>query len=86
MKENKKMKKIKSNFEYMLEFNKMIKKIEQEGYIYNYNETTGDVEFYDAEEWLIGYFYDEMNKEQDASDYKLACERIKNIFKDKIKF
>ena len=54
--------------------------------IYNYNETTGDVEFYDAEEWLIGYFYDEANEEQDASDYKLACERIKNIFKDKIKF
>lgn len=46
------MKKDKTNFEYMLEFNKMIEKIEQEGYIYNYNETTGDVEFYDAEKWL----------------------------------
>ena len=80
------MKKDKTNYDYMLEFNKMIEKIEQEGYIYNYNETTGDVEFYDAEEWLIGYFYDEANEEQDASDYKLACERIKNIFKDKIKF
>lgn len=80
------MKKDKKNYDYMLEYNEMIQKIEEAGFIYDFNETLGEVCFCDKNDNLIGFYYDELTEKGNTSDYKLACKKVKIIFDGIIKF
>ena len=78
------MKSKKTNFDYMLEYNKLVEKAEQNGYKIELKENWGDVYVYDQDDEVLGYFYDELNNEKDAADYKLACKNLKSIIKNKL--
>lgn len=76
------MKSKKTNFDYMLKYNKLVEKVEKKGYKIEFKENFGEIYVYNKDNEVIGYFYDEPNKELNASDYKLACKNLKSILKN----
>ena len=46
-----------------------------------YNDTTGNFEIYDKDNNFIDCFYDEENKEGDATDWKVAYNNLKDVLK-----
>lgn len=44
-----------------------------------YNDISGDFEIYDKDNELIGRFYDELNKDKDATDWKVAYNNLKDL-------
>lgn len=64
---------------YQKKFNELL---EQKNLILGYCETSGDFIVYDKNENVIGIFYDELNKNHDATDWKIAYNNLKKLLKD----
>ena len=62
--------------EYLIKFNELL---EKRDCTMEYNDTSGDFIIYDKDENLIGSFYDELNKDQDATDWKVAYNNLKEL-------
>ena len=63
---------------YQKKFNELL---EKNNLILEYNENSGDFIIYDENENLIGRFYDELNKNKDATDWEIAYNNLKNYLK-----
>lgn len=61
---------------YQKKFNELL---EKKGCTMEYNDTTGDFIIYDKDNELIGSFYDELNKDKDATDWKVAYNNLKDL-------
>ena len=61
---------------YQKKFNELL---EKRGYTMEYNDTSGDFIIYDKYGNLIGSFYDELNKDKDATDWKVAYNNLKDL-------
>ena len=63
---------------YQKKFNELL---EKRNLTVEYNDTSGDFIIYDKDENLIGRFYDELNKDKDATDWKVAYNNLKDVLK-----
>jgi len=61
---------------YLIKFNELL---EKRNLTVEYNDTSGDFIIYDKDENLIGRFYDELNKDKDATDWKVAYNNLKDL-------
>lgn len=61
---------------YQKKFNELL---EKKGCTMEYNDTTGDFIIYDKDNELIGSFYDELNKNKDATDWQVAYNNLKEL-------
>ena len=55
--------------------------LEKRNLTVEYNDTSGDFIIYDKDGNLIGRFYDELNKDKDATDWKVAYNNLKDVLK-----
>lgn len=62
--------------EYLIKFNELL---EKRDCTMEYNDTSGDFIIYDKDENLIGSFYDELNKDKDATDWQVAYNNLKDL-------
>ena len=63
---------------YQKKFNELF---EKKGCTMEYNDISGDFVIYDKDNELIGRFYDELNKDKDATDWKVAYNNLKDVLK-----
>ena len=61
---------------YQKKFNELL---EKKGCTMEYNNTTGNFEIYDKDNNFIDCFYDELNKDKDATDWKVAYNNLKDL-------
>ena len=61
---------------YLIKFNELL---EKRNLTVEYNDTSGDFIIYDKDGNFIGIFYDELNKDKDATDWKVAYNNLKGL-------
>ena len=61
---------------YQKKFNELL---EKRNLTVEYNDTSGDFTICDKDGNLIGSFYDELNKDKDATDWKVAYNNLKDL-------
>lgn len=62
--------------EYLIKFNELL---ERKKWVIKYNDTTGDFVIYDKNGDCLGSFYDELNKDHNATDWKVAYNNLKSL-------
>ena len=61
---------------YLIKFNELL---EKRNLTAEYNDTSGDFIIYDKDGNFIDIFYDELNKDNDATDWKVAYNNLKEL-------
>lgn len=61
---------------YLIKFNELL---EKRNLTAEYNDTSGDFIIYDKDGNFISIFYDELNKDKDVTDWKVAYNNLKEL-------